>query len=173
MINEIELQKLREELRLGLRKYNGIDKIRFDMSHEMLEKLIFLQDEEGRKTFAFDFNLIKKIDLGGVSFDDASVEYVDFTGSKGAVINPQTVYGKSLLGAKLADAEIKGTFDGVNIRGADFTGSKGEAVINPQTVFLGSLVGTTLSDVKLKECDYEYNGIIHKELIKKLLGIDK
>lgn len=118
-------------MRLGLAQYDGIDKIRLDMSHVMLEKLIFLQEEEGRKTFAFDFNLIKKIDLSGVSFDDVSVEYVDFTGSKG------------------------------------------ETAINPQTVFLGSLVGTTLSDVKLKECDYEYNDIIHKELIKKLLGIDK
>lgn len=168
MINETELQKLREELRLGLAQYDGIDKIRLDMSHEMLEKLIFLQEEEGRKTFAFDFNLIKKIDLGGVSFDDVSVEYVDFTGSKGAVINPQTVELKSLLKTTLAGVKFIGSFDGADVRAADFTRSK-EAVINPQLVYNKSLLGAKLADVKLKECDYEYNDIIHKELIKKLV----
>ena len=43
-----------------------------------------------------------------------------FTGSKGVVIDPQTIYDKNMRDAKLKDVEIKGSFNGVNITNTNF-----------------------------------------------------
>ena len=95
-----------------------------------------------------EFNIIKKLNLSGVCFDGINVKGFDFTGSKGAKINPQTVGCKSLQNTTLSGVEIIGSFDSVDIEGTDFTGSKG-AKINPQTVECKSLAGTTLNGVEI------------------------
>ena len=147
MLSETEMRILRQELEKGLKRYKETEKIKFNMSHNMLERLIFL-NEGKRKVIAFDFELIKKLDLSNVSFDNVAIIDADFTGSTGAIIDPQTIYDKSFEETKLTDVEINGSFVGVNVYGTDFTGSKG-AKIDPQTVRDKLFYGTKLTDVKI------------------------
>ena len=65
-LSKEHIQELRKELADVLRCYNGTDKIKFEMSNKTLESLLFKEEkyENGDvvKTFAIDFDLIKKID---------------------------------------------------------------------------------------------------------------
>ena len=70
----------------------------------------------------------------------------NFTGSKGAKINPQTIYNKNLSECKFSGVEFIGSFDRVIIKGADFTGSKG-ALVDRQTVYYDDLA--ILTDVEI------------------------
>lgn len=54
---------------------------------------------------------MSKIDFDGVSFDGVNISITDFTGSKGAKINPQTIYDKSLCRTVCADVEFTGSFN--------------------------------------------------------------
>ncbi len=56
------------------------------------------------------------------SFRFAKVEYADFSHSKGALIDAQRVYDRSLKGTKLADTKVIGTISKDNIEEADFYG---------------------------------------------------
>jgi len=58
-----------------------------------------------------------------------TLESVDFTGSKGAIINPVKLYGRNLRYAKLSGVTFEGSFCSCKIEGANFENSKG-AVIN-------------------------------------------
>ena len=131
--------------------------IKLDIEKELLEAILFDKQENGGKKFAHRFDeefehpfdkIIYKIDLTDVSFDGVYVGSIDFTGSKGVKINPQTIKNKVLFGTKLSGVEIIGPFDGVDIRTTDFTGSRG-AKINPQTIKNKTLVETKLSDVEI------------------------
>ena len=116
---------------------------------ELVEAILFDNQEDGSKKLAFGFNeFIDKIDLTDISFSGVDVRNIDFTGSKGVKINPQTVKSKSLCGTKLCDTEIIGSFAGVDITSTDFTGSKG-AKIDPQAVFMCSMEGTILNGVEI------------------------
>ena len=149
MLNEENIKKLREELIKSLKQYQSKEKIKLNISGDILDRLIFdYYKSEDKKRIAFDFNLIKKLDLTDALFDKVNVQNIDFTGSKGVKINPQIVYKKSLYSTKLADVEIVGTFDETDVRYTNFKGSKG-AKINPQTVHLQSLLGTMLTDVEI------------------------
>jgi hypothetical protein len=57
-----QIQVLRKELENVLLKYKGTDKIKFEMSNDILECLLFETDKynNNKKTFAIDFKLIKK-----------------------------------------------------------------------------------------------------------------
>ncbi len=141
------IEKLRESVIEGLREYKesgGKDHINLDINKVILQSILFEKNK-----FAIPYNLWKLLDLSDVSFDGIYVEKVDFTGSKGVVINPQKVKYKSLYEAKLKDVEINGSFFLVNVQKTDFTGSKG-AVLDPQTVRGNSLEGTKLTDVEIK-----------------------
>ena len=131
--------------------------IKLDIEKELLEAILFDKQENGGKKFAHRFDeefehpfdkIIYKIDLTDVSFDGVYVGSIDFTGSKGVKINPQTIKNKVLFGTKLSGVEIIGPFDGVDIRTTDFTGSRG-AKINPQTVKSKRLCGTELCDTEI------------------------
>lgn len=63
------------------------------------------------------------MDLFNGKFDDVDIRETQFRGSKGAVINPQNVYNKDLRETKLCDVTIKGSFNGVYVKEADFTSS--------------------------------------------------
>lgn len=90
------IEKLRKDLVSELLKYEGNEKIKLDLSIEELEDLIFTFNCSGARKIAINFELIKKLDLSGVSFDNVDIRHLDFTGSKGVKINPQTVYNKNL-----------------------------------------------------------------------------
>jgi hypothetical protein len=72
-------------------------------------------------------------------FDDVCITEADFTGSKGAKINPQTIYEKNLDSTKCADVEFIGSFNDVGIEFADFTGSNYEEIINIEENFRGQI----------------------------------
>lgn len=115
-----------------------------------MECLIFnIENEYGarRKKFIFDFNLIKKLDLSGVSFADVWVGGFDFRKSKGVKINPQTIFGKDFSSVIAEGVEFVGPFDEVEIIGTDFSGSKG-AKINPFRLKYSSLNSVKAKDVE-------------------------
>ncbi len=146
-MEKVNIKKIRVVLFKELKKYkeSGLkDYITLDIDKKILHDILF---EDHR--FALPDDLWKLLDLSNVSFDYIDVITVDFTGSKGVVINPQKVCDKSLLGTKLTNVEIKGSFDDVNVYKTDFTGSKG-AVINPQKVSTKDLSNTKLTDAEIK-----------------------
>ena len=144
---EIEhILKSRKMLTDKLYKYQrngGKDHIKLDIDKKILQQILFENNE-----IAIPDNLWKLLDLSGVSFDGIDVMKIDFTGSKGVVIDPQTVYDKDLSNAKLAGVEIKGSFDGVDVYGTDFTGSEG-AIIDPQEVSSKDLSYAKLAGVEI------------------------
>lgn len=152
MLSERNIIRLRRVLANNLHEYhldkeNGNDYINLNMDHELFEKIIFLEEgTDGHKEIAIPMVELKKLDLTGVSWDNVLVSSLDFNGSKGVVINPTTVYNKSLKGTKLGNVEIEGNFDNVCIERADFTGCTG-TVIDPQLVRDKSLAGAKLSGV--------------------------
>ena len=146
-MENVNIKKIRRVLIEELSKYkeSGLKEyITLDIDKEILHDILFKDHK-----FAIPNDLWKLLDLSNVSFDGICVEYIDFTKSKGAVIDPQTVWNKDLTGTKLADVKIEGSFDGVYVYGADFTGSDG-AVIDPQKVKYRSLYETKLTDVKIE-----------------------
>ena len=142
-----DIEKLRESIVERLREYResgAKDYIKLDIEKEILQQILFEDNK-----FAIPDNLWKLLDLSDVSFKGINVTYVDFTESKGVVLDPQIIADKNLLGTKLADVIINGSLDGVYIRETDFTRSKG-AVLNPQTILFASFRGlykTKLADV--------------------------
>ena len=85
------------------------------------------------------------IDFSLGTFYDVEIIGADFTDSKGAIINPQTIYCGFMQDSKLNGVKIMGTFKNVNIRGTDFTGSEG-AVIDPQVVYEKDMSSSVLKD---------------------------
>lgn len=93
--------------------------------------------------------IMEKLDFDGVDFSDFNCIGFDFGDVKGTgiKINPQTIYKKNLSNVICSGVEFRGPFDGVDISGANFTGSKG-AKINPQTIFVKDLERTVCTDVE-------------------------
>lgn len=120
-----------EDLSIGKINYNDIKRLELNILPTDLERVIFdkTKDRERRdlKFFVFDPVLVpylmRLIDFADVSFNDVDIRCIDFTGSKGVEIDPETVYDRSLWGAKLNGVKIVGALDGVYIEEADFTGS--------------------------------------------------
>jgi uncharacterized protein YjbI with pentapeptide repeats len=153
MIDNFKLIQLRKELRELLNNYNRKEKIIFNYDKQFIENLIFEEkiDSDGikYKDFAFEFELIKKIDLSEISFDNVFVIQTAFNGSKGVKINPQTVYKKSLVHNLFNGVEFIGPFTGADIRETDFSESKG-AVIQAEKVLNKSFENTILKDTEIK-----------------------
>lgn len=67
--------------------------------------------------------ILKYIDLTGISFSGLDVSYKNLEGTN-ADIDPQTVYKKSLENTKLKNLDMSGKdFSGVNVVGADLEGT--------------------------------------------------
>ena len=139
-----QLRKLLTEKLIEYKESGEKDHIKLDIDKKIFEQILF-----ENKKIAIPDNLWKLLDLSGVSFDGINVMGVDFTGSKGVVIDPQTVHDKDLRNTKLAGVEIKGSFDGVCVYSTDFTGSKG-GVLNPQKVEGKNLRNAKLAGVEIK-----------------------
>lgn len=156
MLNNKEIENLREKFKTLLNDYNKSEKIKLEIPKEILENLIFMVNKKNYFKYpALDFELIKKLDLTDISFDGVNVSGLDFTGSKGVKINPQTIWEKKLGGTKLNNVEIVGSFDDVIIINTDFTGCIG-AKIDPQTVWKKVLAGTILNGC---EIDGSFEGV--------------
>lgn len=165
MMDKKYVEKLRNELAKELYNYYGTEKIKFDLTKEELEDIIFEYENPKKKKMAFNFTLIKKIDLSGVDFTNVDISGLNFNGSKGVQINPQTVYNKDLSDVTATDVEFIGSFDDVLIVKSDFTGSKG-ARIDDDTA--KKITGScNLTDVEIYSNEQIYEEI-HNVLIKQL-----
>lgn len=131
-------------------KYSNTEKLKITLPPKLLENLIFVRKNINGDCYlepAFDFNLIKKLDLTNASFDNVDIRCLDFTGSYGVVLDPQKVYQKSVIKTILASTKIVGDFDDVIVTFADFTRSHG-AKIKPEKVASKDLSYTKLCDVE-------------------------
>jgi len=129
---EEKILLLRQKLIEELEKLEDGIVIKLDYSKELLERLIF-ERTEYHKVFALPERVLSKIDFSNVLFDDFDMRKFNSTKERplhGININPQTIYNKSLYGAKLYGINFIGSFDDAIITGADFTGSSG-AKIDP------------------------------------------
>ena len=80
------------------------------------------------------------------SFDGIHCFKNNFSGSKGAVINPQTLRNYNLSYSNFADVTFDGSFDGIEIDNVNFKGSAG-AVIDPSTVKNRNISHSNFKDV--------------------------
>lgn len=117
MISEYVIRNVRSYLERSLFEYDKEDKIVLNVSKKLLNRLLFEDNK-----IAFDFEQIKKLNLSDACFDGKCVMGLDFTGSKGARINPQKVMNKSLYKTTLTDAQIIGSLDGVDVEKTNFDG---------------------------------------------------
>lgn len=147
LLADEHIQELRKGLINLLKEYKGDEKIKLNIPHELLEMLIF-NVGINYKCFSFNFELIKKLDLTDVLFDNVDIRGLDFSDSKGVKINPQTIYERNMFCTVLKDVEITGSLDYVYIRCTNFAGSKG-AKINPQTIYNRNMSGAVLRDAEI------------------------
>ena len=104
--------------------------------------------------FALPRELLTKIDFSNVIFDNFKADYFDFTGLYNVRLDPQILYGKSLVGATLNGVRFVGSFCNTYIRKANFKGSIG-ARINPSKLERNySIVGRP-SLKHLENCIFE------------------
>ena len=143
MLNEKGLTEIRNILREELKNYCGKEHIKLNISEKNLRRILTKNSR-----FVLDFELVKKLDLTGFRFINIDISGLDFTGSKGVKINPQTIRNKDMHLCKLNGVTLIGTLDDVLIVGTDFTNSKG-AIINPQTIAYKNMSGAKLCDAKL------------------------
>ena len=85
---------------------------------------------------------------------EGSIYGCDFSGSTGAIINPQKIDKNDLSNCIFKDVEFTGPFDNAIIKGSDFGGSKG-AVIDPQKIKSKNMVDVKLKDVAIEGSLYE------------------
>jgi uncharacterized protein YjbI with pentapeptide repeats len=150
-LKEVLRKKLRKELEAKLNNYGGNKIVILNLEPKEIEKIIF-KVKTNHLVEALDFELIKRLDLTGVSFDGVDIRKHNFKGSYGVQINPQTVYQKDCCKVNFCDTEIIGGFVDAFIVGADFTGSYG-AKINPQTV-------SNMACMFVNFCDAELVGLL-------------
>lgn len=80
------------------------------------------QKISGKKYCLNDFDLNHVVISG--NFDDVRISSVNFEGSKGAVINPQTVYAKNFFMTNLKDAIVVDNFCNINTCYTTFEGAR-------------------------------------------------
>ena len=123
-------------------------------------------------------DVLKKIDMSEICFDDIDVRNVVFFETN-ANIDPQTVYAKSLFGTNLTDVDMsRKCFDGVFIVRANLTNTNSN--IDPQKVFCKLLCGTNLTNVDMSDKCFDevdvsgaiitnINTNVRKSLLKTIL----
>lgn len=130
-----------------------------DLTGCVLRDVVFYQSDDSMNIIDF--------------FKNVGVEFASFEGSKGAIINPQTVKNKDFYHTQLSDVIImdvfnpkqdKDLFEGVKLENTNFTGSR-NVRINPQTIYKKNLHGCILKDVKfvgpfdkINICNCDFSG---------------
>ena len=138
-INSYSKEYIRE-MRLKIKEMveNSIDnrKINLYLPVSLLEEIIF--DKMGKKRIlVFPLDILKRIDLHGVSFDYVEISGMDFSELEGIYINPQTIPsqiyqdGNSLYDIRKifntrkiqCDCLVNHDLSNCNFKGVTFTGS--------------------------------------------------
>ena len=139
---EEKIYKLREELICKLKSIEEGIHVKLNYDARINEAILFKTSEnkcpidkfgnrnQCGKYFAIPFDLLKKIDFSNIDFTNFNAQGFDFNGLYNVKLNPQTIWKKNLMGAKLNGVEFIGSFDDVTLNKmnsgyvTDFTGSK-------------------------------------------------
>lgn len=147
MLGQKKIEKLREELIKELTNYEGEEKLKLNISKNLLNSLVFTTYND-YKVLAIPFELLKKLDLSKLSFNKVRIVGLDFTGTYGVKINPQQVWNKDFYNVKLNGVELVGSFYGTKLKFTDFTGSKG-ALISSETLLDNIQYNVILCDAEV------------------------
>lgn len=115
------INTIRNGLKKELENYEGAP-ARLRLRSDIAEIILFNIDEEGKKTFAFPTELMKKVNFEGISFDGFEAVAFDFSEFKGVSLDPQKVYNADLSYAILNGVTITNTFDDVLLEGTNSEG---------------------------------------------------
>lgn len=115
------IKEIRKGLKQELERFEG-ESARLRVSNDIAEAILFNVDEEGKKTFAFPTELMKKVNFEGISFDGFVAAAFDFSEFKGVSLDPQKVYNADLSYAILNGVTITNTFDDVILDGVNSEG---------------------------------------------------
>ena len=177
-INSYSKEYIRE-MRLKIKEMveNSIDnrKINLYLPVSLLEEIIF--DKMGKKRIlVFPLDILKRIDLHGVSFDYVEISGMDFSELEGIYINPQTIPsqiyqdGNSLYDIRKifntrkiqCDCLVNHDLSNCNFKGVTFTGSFDNCLIINSN-FSGSF-GVEIDPQKLKTAlNIRNAGFINKQ----------
>lgn len=143
MLSERQIDELRSTLIENLKNYDGEEKIKITYDLDTIREIIFrryfykkvsqnllfdgysLDYIDEYYVFAYESELMKKIDFTGISFDKFMANNIDFTGFYGVALNPETLYKQEIIDCKLNGVKIIGSLDRCKCANADFTGSIG------------------------------------------------
>lgn len=115
------IKEIRKGLKKELEKFEG-ESAKLRVRSDIAEAILFNVDEEGKKTFAFPTELMKKVNFEGISFDGFVAIGFDFSEFKGVSLDPQKVYNADLSYAILNGVTITNTFDDVILDGFNSEG---------------------------------------------------
>ena len=115
------IKEIRNGLKQELENFDG-ESARLKVRSDIAEAILFNVDEEGKKTFAFPTELMKKVNFDGISFDGFVAIGFDFSEFKGVSLDPQKVYNADLSYAVLNGVTITNTFDDVILDGVNSEG---------------------------------------------------
>lgn len=143
---EEKILKIREEIINKLNKVEEGMHIKLNYESRINEAILFktgddecIMDQFGNrkhcaKYFALPKEILTKINFSNIDFTNFNAVGYDFNGLYNVKLNPQTIWEKKLMGAKLNGVEFIGPFDDVTLNQddlgyiTDFTGSKGAII---------------------------------------------
>ena len=126
------------------------DKVELDS--ELLESILFTQNEDGTKNVVKDvFFGLKSIgtDMSGVSFDNVHISGLYFNNLKNVEINIDRIPNKDISKTSFNGVKVYGSLEGAKVNGTDFSGYIGNLTLNPQTVQDKNLCRTYLNGIKI------------------------
>lgn len=128
------ITRKREELVKVLEKQEKPVKLE-GFTTEELDEILFDYEEEERikKRFALPPEVLRKIDMSNVSFDNFCAYHVNFSGMTGVRIDPNKLYKKSCWGTVFEGVTFLNKFTAGHIEECNFTGSH-NAVIGGNSI---------------------------------------
>ena len=133
-----------------------MDKVRYcdiediTLEADFIEEILFTLNDDGTKSIVSDvFYQLRSIgaDLIDVSFDNVNIYGFYFNGLKNIEIDIKKIPNYDISKTCLDGVKVKGTLDGANIEGTNFTGYIGNLVLNPQLVQNKNLSYTNLNGI--------------------------
>ena len=185
MLDKDSMLKLRTKLEELLKNYNGEEKIKITYDLDAIREIIFeryfykkvaqnllydgysLDYLDEYYVFAYESELMKKIDFTGISFDKFMANNIDFTGFYGVELNPETLYEQEIIYCKLNGVKIIGSLDRCKCSNSDFTGSIGG--IMSKTHYDELKENNNLTDVQIIDKYGEFSDAIDRafQMVKK------